>query len=965
VPTRHDVPASLATIYLVVISLSLNYDLVTMSACDFLVDSCSSTELHTVPRIATTEIISSPSLPDVNDSSLREAVGTALASWCPSFSHVSRKCFAGGQKFRSPISVALMVLKAQILTLKRRVHLVEVECDSLKHSNGTLQSRNASLSGDLLRLRADYNTLLCDRKKRTLAAEQDQQKIRALTSDIDNAQQFIMAMVDIKLHENFLLVAANETMANSEDAEKSLAIAIAQEADRDGSLWSRILTSVVDYRSANSYSAAVDLALQAKDLSLGDDLTFGARKAANVLPEFHRVTSQDSERSCDLDESSPFASPSKIRTQPPTPLSAPRQSPTMPIHRLSPASTANPNPTKSSGLGKRYNRRISPPAQIATSQLQVTKTPSTRPYSTPKIEDAKVKPTRKKTTSRKRTQPQNQNHMKNSDKRKGIIITSDVAMASISVIASCPLRKTETEQLLQKQKSVDSKGNTTLFTALSSLERICASLSSSDLGSLEETSDDDESRSRASDDTGGSLDRRDRTVGEGPRGSPHTDSAAEKDQSSICLVPDCPELSPSISTSPPSTPLGLAWTFYSEGGQTADTSPTSTDFSDIIPIVKQDPTVYEDSPSFRSSLNLSKFPVVSGFAKRLSRAITKTDDNSTEQCVPHVNNSSSSLENTHLRSGPTTTVSKTSSPKISKSTSSLISPGRQNSSTKSTIPSKKTTAPEKTFAVAEGPPSVKRGRGATDIKSAAETTPTSNTPQESNFSMGRNFFRRLSNIPGSVSRTRFGPATSESPKGTGAGPNRTRIFLVPSAPVPTKARSRTADATLKAPTLTAANGTTQASAKAVAPPRTKPRSNTINDYSPAKSSPLTQNVITASSGRPDSSSSWKRLSVQVVLSTHTKSTTDKTVPAAAAAIPPRPTERRPSAKRQRVKNGDLEPTMTPTAAFMKPVNKSAKVAKRMTNSIKPLIPTWNAGSSSSSSPQCSNMFRNSLSMIVR
>jgi len=36
------------------------------------------------------------------------------------------------------------------------------------------------------------------------------------------------------------------------------------------------------------------------------------------------------------------------------------------------------------------------------------------------------------------------------------------------------------------------------------------------------------------------------------------------------------------------------------------------------------------------------------------------------------------------------------------------------------------------------------------------------------------------------------------------------------------------------------------------------------------------------------------------------------------AISPMPTERRPSAKRQHVKEGDLEPTMTPTAAFMKP-----------------------------------------------
>jgi len=115
-------------------------------------------------------------------------------------------------------------------------------------------------------------------------------------------------------------------------------------------------------------------------------------------------------------------------------------------------------------------------------------------------------------------------------------------MASTSVRTSCPLQKTETEQL-------DS-----LFT-----ERICASLSSSDLGSLDETSDNDKSRSRASNDSGGSLDRS--TVKVEPLGSPDTDTTAEKDQFSVYPVPDCPELSPSISTA---TPLGLAWSFYSE-----------------------------------------------------------------------------------------------------------------------------------------------------------------------------------------------------------------------------------------------------------------------------------------------------------------------------------------------------------------------------------------------------------------
>jgi hypothetical protein len=203
--------------------------------------------------------------------------------------------------------------------------------------------------------------------------------------------------------------------------------------------------------------------------------------------------------------------------------------------------------------------------------------------------------------------------------------------------------------------------------------------------------------------------------------------------------------------------------------------------------------------------------------------------------------------------------------------------------------------------------------------------------------------------------------------------DRIELGSFSSTPVPTKPRSQTAgNATPKAPTLTVANGTAQASAICT-PPRTKPRSNTVNDYSPVKSSPLSQNVITASSGRPDSSSSWKRRSVQVVVSTHTKVATtprgartsdpDKIVP---AALQYRPGLLKGGhlTKRQRVKNGECEPTMTPTAAFMKPVNKSAKSCETDDEFYQALdsdLDCWRRRLHT----QCSNMFRNSLSMIVR
>jgi hypothetical protein len=195
------------------------------------------------------------------------------------------------------------------------------------------------------------------------------------------------------------------------------------------------LSSVVEFHSPNSYSAAVDLALQAKDVSLCG--------AANVLPpppELHhvcRATSEDRKRPCD-----PFSAVhrSSSTTRPPTRLSVSRKSPASPTQHLSALSNANSNPTNNFGLGIRYNRRISPPAHFATCQSPATKVSHSRP---PKIEDPAlndVNPTRKgtvsKDTSPSSETPKQHRHSKNSDKRKGVIITSvtsDIAMASISV----------------------------------------------------------------------------------------------------------------------------------------------------------------------------------------------------------------------------------------------------------------------------------------------------------------------------------------------------------------------------------------------------------------------------------------------------------------------------------------------------------------------------------------------------
>ena len=336
-------------------------------------------------------------MPDVNDFAMHELIGTLLAAWCPKLSH--RNHFALKRKFSSPISLALIVLKAEFLELTRRAYILEDE-------NRSLKLANTGITEDLSRLRMEYNALLYDHKKLTLAAEHDQQKIKSLTSDIDNAQQFIMAMVDIKLHESFLQVAANETVMHGEDAEKSLVKAIAQEADREGSLWSQILSSVVSLRSADSYGAAVDFALQAKqakDDSLDEDALVPPCRESQILSP-----------NCSIP-------PSKKKARPPTPFSGSRPSSTSSTHR-SPHSSINSDHSKIRGYGICCSREIA----------QQTKMSQDR-----KGENIKPSPIRKRAVSETtdRSEAPKQSHSKNLDKRRGIIIPN-VAAASVSVRTS-------------------------------------------------------------------------------------------------------------------------------------------------------------------------------------------------------------------------------------------------------------------------------------------------------------------------------------------------------------------------------------------------------------------------------------------------------------------------------------------------------------------------------------------------
>ena len=157
---------------------------------------------------------------------------------------------------------------------------------------------------------------------------------------------------------------------------------------------------------------------------------------------------------------------------------------------------------------------------------------------------------------------------------------------------------------------------------------------------------------------------------------------------------------------------------------------------------------------------------------------------------------------------------------------------------------------------------------------------------------------------------------------------------------------------------------------AAAPTATKPRSNTINTYSPTSQPPLSRRVFNNSINFMASptlvpksrlSSTLKKgksaLSLRINTPTFTTSISTKTT------LPLRVN------KKAAVKNDMREPgPAPPTAAFMRPtVHPASSSTRRMSNSIAPLIPNWTPSSKNGvlSPTKCRNMFRNSLSMVVR
>ena len=159
---------------------------------------------------------------------------------------------------------------------------------------------------------------------------------------------------------------------------------------------------------------------------------------------------------------------------------------------------------------------------------------------------------------------------------------------------------------------------------------------------------------------------------------------------------------------------------------------------------------------------------------------------------------------------------------------------------------------------------------------------------------------------------------------------------------------------------------------------TKPRSNTINTYSPISRSPLSRQVINNNSiDSMDSPTEVlkSKLASNVKKGQHQPKATlisrmntpTSTTPISTKTTLPLRVNKRAAVKTQQTDMREPGPS-PPTAAFMRPtVHPASSNTRRMSNSIAPLIPNWTPSSKNGvlSPTKCRNMFRNSLSMVVR
>ena len=166
----------------------------------------------------------------------------------------------------STFVAAFNALRTQFSNLKHHIYSMESENTELRHANMVLRSDSQALEQELSNFRADYYAERFQSKVRIQCARADKDKIIILTDKLEQAEKFIMAMVDIKLHEPVLGRAA-EAVKDGADAEEALIDAVRMAATRKGSAWSRIIPAIVGPRSPEHYLSAINFALMLqKDL---------------------------------------------------------------------------------------------------------------------------------------------------------------------------------------------------------------------------------------------------------------------------------------------------------------------------------------------------------------------------------------------------------------------------------------------------------------------------------------------------------------------------------------------------------------------------------------------------------------------------------------------------------------------------------------------------------------------------
>ena len=222
------------------------------------------------------------SMPDINGLGLSHTFGSI---WSPNL--LSGSLLEHVQAHHPRVSTfftAFNALRAQFSQLKHRIYGMESENNELRHANMVLRSDSQALEQELSNFRADYYAERFQSKVRIQCARADKDKIIILTDKLEQAEKFIMAMVDIKLHEPVLGRAA-EAVKEGADAEEALIDAVRIAATKKGSAWSRIIPAIVGPRSPEHYLSAINFALMLqKDLHEREKVASFWKKIAKLDP---------------------------------------------------------------------------------------------------------------------------------------------------------------------------------------------------------------------------------------------------------------------------------------------------------------------------------------------------------------------------------------------------------------------------------------------------------------------------------------------------------------------------------------------------------------------------------------------------------------------------------------------------------------------------------------------------------